>query len=92
MVCTEQENISWTESLVNNFPILAELVVHLFSGMFDTAKVCLEFPQHCGFAGCKVYGVCFPANTEALAQTCASQVLNERYDIFGKCEVVARAR
>lgn len=85
------------EHLVDRFSKPGELVADLFSGILPPAKACLGHLQHRRFIGCKVNSKCFAERTEALAERCFGQVMNEKSDIsdtdkaMDACKIVVRA-
>lgn len=54
LVRMEQMSVECVHDFVDKLSKPGELIIDLFSGIFATAKACLEHPRHCGFAGCKV--------------------------------------
>lgn len=74
---------------VDQFSETGELVMDLFSRTFATTKACLELLRHRSFVGCDIGADCFAVCTQALVQTHARQILNEKSHIYCTNDVMA---
>lgn len=72
----EQNRVSQTENLVDEFSETGEMIIHLCSGTSVTAKPYLEVLRNCRFVGSKADAKCFKTRRDPQVEEYAGETWN----------------